>query len=304
MITLLYTIKKPFLPLKRDFFSFFLLLRFLCEKKVVYLHVEERPSSSFYAMSEKTYDKTERKIQRLFSRACAEYRLLEDGDRVLVAVSGGKDSLELLRLMSRQGKIHKPRITVEAAHVIMDNIPYETDRSFLQWFCDDLDITVRLLHTSFDDTASAEGGVTRHRRKTKCFLCSWYRRKALFEYARDHGFTKVAFGHHQDDFLVTMLMNMTFEGSLHSISPMMPMRHYPFKVIRPLCLVPESLIATVAKTLCFERQKTLCPFEKASRREDMTQVFRTLEGMNPEARYSMWRALEKVSTTSDEEEDV
>ena len=74
---------------------------------------------------------TETKITRLFKRACAEHLLLEDGDRVLVAVSGGKDSLELVRLFSRQMRIHKPRIEAEAAHVIMDNIPYETKTSRL-----------------------------------------------------------------------------------------------------------------------------------------------------------------------------
>ena len=74
-------------------------------------------------MSEKNISKTERKIQRLFSKACAEYQLLTDGDRVLIAVSGGKDSIELTRLLARQAKILRPRIEVEAAHVIMDNIP-------------------------------------------------------------------------------------------------------------------------------------------------------------------------------------
>ena len=250
-------------------------------------------------MSKKENDNTERKIQRLFSRACAEYRLLEDGDKVLVAVSGGKDSLELTRLMARQGKIHRPHITVAAAHVIMDNIPYETERTFLEKFCQENDIELHILHTRFDE--EREGNEEERKRKTKCFLCSWYRRKALFEYARDNGYNKVAFGHHQDDFIITMLMNMTFLGSTHSMRPMMTMKHYPFKVIRPLCLVAEKMIADVAERQNFESQKTPCPYERTSRREDMTSVFRQLEALNPEARYSLWRVLQGSDTNNYEE---
>lgn len=251
-------------------------------------------------MSEKNISKTERKIQRLFSKACAEYQLLTDGDRVLIAVSGGKDSIELTRLLARQAKILKPRIEVEAAHVIMDNIPYETSRTFLENFCHDLGIKLHIIHTSFSEEEQPESKATERRRKTKCFLCSWYRRKALFEYARNNGFTRIAFGHHQDDLLITMLMNMTFEGSFGTIAPVMTMRHFPFSIIRPLCLVPEHLISEVAEEQHFERQKTLCPYEKASRRDDMTEVFRTLERMNPEARYSMWRAMESCSSQTKE----
>ena len=236
-------------------------------------------------------EKTERKIQRMFSRACSEYSLLEDGDRVLVALSGGKDSLELVRLMARQQHILKPRIMVEAAHVVMDNIPYETDLRFITSFCERQGVRLNVIHTSFDEERP---DTKARKRKTRCFLCSWQRRKSLFTYAEENGFTKVALGHHQDDILVTMLMNMTFEGSMSTIRPMMRMEHYPIAVIRPLCLVPERLIATVAEGLGFERQKTPCPYEEVTMRQRMTEVFRTLENLNPEARYSMWRAMERM----------
>ena len=159
------------------------------------------------------------KIRRLFRKACADYRLLEDGDRVLVALSGGKDSLELVRLMAEQSRIHKPKIEVEVAHVIMDNIPYETDRTYIKEFCEQAGVKLHILHASFDESTD--------RRKTKCFLCSWHRRKALFSFARDNNFNKVALGHHMDDVLITMLMNLTFEGTTSSMQPMMKMRHYP-----------------------------------------------------------------------------
>lgn len=226
---------------------------------------------------------TEKKITRLFHQACAEYNLLADGDRVLVAVSGGKDSLELVRLMARQSRILKPRIEVAAAHVIMDNIPYETDRTYLTDFCREEGIELHILHSSFDESTD--------RRKTKCFLCSWNRRKTLFKFASDNGYNKVAFGHHMDDFLVTLLMNQTFEGTHSTMKPLMEMRHYPISVIRPLCLVHESMIQEMADKCGFQRQKVACPYETVTQRTRMTEVFHELEDINPEARYCLWRSI-------------
>lgn len=255
-------------------------------------------------MKQTEVEQLESKITRLFKRACAERHLLEDGDRVLVAVSGGKDSLELVRLMSRQARIHKPRIEAEAAHVIMDNIPYETERTYLENFCSENGIRLNVIHTSFDDSSAPQTSAMQRKRKTKCFLCSWYRRKALFEYAASNGFNKIAFGHHQDDFLVTFLMNLTFEGAAQTMQPRMQMKHYPVTVIRPLCLVPEHLITSLAQMLNFEKQKTPCPYEEKSRREDMTRIFHEMETLNPEARYSMWNAIDEKRETAGKEADL
>lgn len=231
------------------------------------------------------------RITRDFRRACAEYGLLADGDKVLVALSGGKDSLMLLKLMAMQSRIHKPAISVEAAHVLMDNIPYDTDRKYLQHFCDECGVKLHILHARFDER---ESDGTRRTNKPRCFLCAWHRRRALFDFATAHGFAKVAFGHHRDDFLVTMLMNLTFEGSVSSMKPAMPMRHYPVSVIRPLCLVSEADIQSVAEAEGFQKQKMPCPYEQVTMRAELTTVFRRLEQLNPEARYSMWRALQQT----------
>ena len=153
--------------------------------------------------------KIEKKVQRLFRTACADYRLLEDGDRVLVALSGGKDSLELLRLLGRQQKILKPKIEVEAIHVVMDNVPYVTDKEYLQATCDELGIKFHIVHTSFEEREDCK--------KPRCFMCSWNRRKAIFTFASDGGFNKVALGHHQDDVIVTYLMNIFYEGAIQTI---------------------------------------------------------------------------------------
>ena len=165
----------------------------------------------------------------------------------------------------------------------MDNIPYETDRSYLQAFCAENGVKLHILHSSFDESTDP--------RKTRCFLCAWNRRKTLFEFAVSQGFNKIALGHHMDDILVTLLMNITFEGSHSTMQPSLPLKHYPLTIIRPLCLVHEADIRLVAEELHFSKQKTLCPYEETTRRADMQAIFQQLEQMNPEARYSLWRSV-------------
>lgn len=228
----------------------------------------------------------ERQITRLFNRGCVDYGLLQDGDRILIALSGGKDSLELCRLLAHRSRIWQPRIEVEAAHVIMDNIPYESDRSYLLSFCEELGIRLHILHSRFDESTDP--------RKTKCFLCAWNRRKTLFEFAVANGFNKVALGHHMDDILTTFLMNMTFEGCISTMPPLLRLEHYPLSIIRPLCLVHERMIREHAIALNFHRQKTLCPYEEASNRAPMQEIFHRLEAMNPEARYNLWNAMQNI----------
>ncbi len=222
-------------------------------------------------------------IKKRFNKGCVNYRLLEDGDRILVALSGGKDSLLLLRLLAERSRIWRPKIHVEAAHVVMDNIPYETDRSYLQAFCDEAGIKLHILHSSFDESTD--------RRKTRCFLCAWNRRKTLFEFAVAQGFNKVALGHHMDDILTTFLLNITYEGNLSTMQPRLALEHYPITLIRPLCLVNEADIRTYAEAEGFHKQKTPCPYEEETRRASMNEVLHTLERLNPEARYSLWHAI-------------
>ena len=132
-------------------------------------------------------------LYKRFQKALTDYSMLSDGDRILIALSGGKDSLCLLEMLARRQRIIKPRIEVEAVHVRMRNIHYESDTTYLESFASLHSVPLHIITTEFDNTKKTN--------KPACFLCSWHRRKALFRFAQDNGFNKIALGHHMDDII-------------------------------------------------------------------------------------------------------
>lgn len=228
-----------------------------------------------------------KKLNERFVQAFATYKLLEDDDHVLIGLSGGKDSLLLTELLARRARISHPRFRVEAIHVRMENISYETDTSFLEQFCATLGVPLHLVTTNFEAASPEE------KQKPPCFLCSWYRRKQLFNLAQQLGCNKIALGHHQDDLLHTCLMNLLFQGRFDTMPARLKMVKMPLQIIRPLCLIPEKLISQYAELSHYEKQVKLCPYERDTNRTTARQLFEQAEALNPEVRFSMWNALER-----------
>ena len=226
----------------------------------------------------------------------ATYHLIEDDDRILVGLSGGKDSLLLAELLAKRAKIDHPRFSVEALHVRMENIHYETDTSYLQQFCDDLGVKLHVRTTRFEvlDESSLSNiqSSIKRRQKQPCFLCSWNRRKELFNLAQELDCNKIALGHHQDDILHTALMNLCFQSRFASMPARLKMRKMPLTIIRPLCMIQEKDIKAYAELQGYQKQQKLCPYETDSHRSDIKRLYEEMERISPEARYSIWGALE------------
>ena len=233
--------------------------------------------------------KLEEKLWKTFNKALGQFQLIDEDDRILVGLSGGKDSLCLLELMARRSKVHVPHFTVEALHVRMANIHYETDTTYLQSFCNRLGVPLHLITTSF---ATVPDGFPSGKQKPPCFLCSWQRRKQLFNIAQELNCTKIALGHHQDDIIHTALMNLTFQGHFSTMPAKLKMRKMPLSIIRPLCLCQEADIRAYAEQQGYEKQLKQCPYEKATNRTAAAELFAHIQQLNPEARYCIWRALE------------
>lgn len=229
-----------------------------------------------------------RKVEEKVKKAIYDYGLITDGDRILIGLSGGKDSLALVDLLGRRSKVYSPRFEVVVAHIVMTNIPYRSDLDYLKACADEHALPFFVRETSFD--ASTD------RRKSPCFLCSWMRRKALFSLAKEQHCNKIALAHHQDDMLVTLLMNMLYQGSVSTMPPKLKMTKFDMEIIRPLCLVEEEELRRIAAWKGFRSQTKLCPYETASRRKDAGMLLAQMEALNPEARYSLWHSMENIQT--------
>jgi len=229
-------------------------------------------------------EKLERKITSRFRKAVAGYRLIEDGDHVLIGLSGGKDSLCLLEMIGRMMRIERPLFSAEAIHIRMENVRYESDTGYLSDFAALYGIRLHTVTTRFD--------MSTDRRKSPCFLCSWNRRKQMFTMAQQLGCNKIALGHHADDIIHTAMMNQFFQGHFSTMPVRLKMRKMPVTIIRPLCLEAEADIRRYAEMRGYRKQKKLCPYETDSHRSDISRIFSQIEEMNPEARYSIWNALE------------
>lgn len=233
-------------------------------------------------------EKLMRRIQKCFNKGVVQYGLIEDGDKILVGLSGGKDSLALLELLALRSRIYKPKFSVVAAHVVMKNISYESDMDYLRFYAESLGVPFICYETSFDPSTDT--------RKSPCFLCSWNRRKALFTVAKEQGCNKIALGHHMDDILETLLMNMTFQGAFSTMPPKLVMRKFDMTIIRPMCLVHEADLLQMAAYRGYKKQIKNCPYEKDSNRSSIKEVFHTLEKLNPEARYSLWGSMSNIQS--------
>lgn len=229
----------------------------------------------------------EERIRHRYREAVTRFELLEDGDNILVGVSGGKDSLCLLELLAAQARIYKPRITVQALHVRMENIHYETDTTWLDGFCQSLGIRLHVRTTRFDKPVAGQT------EKPPCFLCSWMRRKMLFRVAQELGCNKIALGHHQDDILHTALMNLLSQGRFSSMPVSMRMQKMPLTIIRPLCMEHEDDIVAIAASHHYEQQLKQCPYEQSTMRNTTRAMLNDMQEHYPEARYSIWKALER-----------
>jgi len=116
----------------------------------------------------------------------------------------------------------------------------------------------------------------------------------LFTVAKEQGCNKIALGHHMDDILETLLMNITYQGAFGSMPPRLVMKKFDMTIIRPMCLVHESDLAELAAIRNYRKQVKNCPYESQSSRSVMKGILHRLEEMNPEARYSLWGSMSNV----------
>lgn len=218
------------------------------------------------------------------NRAIYEFDMIRDGDRVAVAVSGGKDSCALLHLLlTRQGTVAE-RYQLVALHVQMNPAGLPDLRPILEpWFVRlGVEYTFVPLELQAHDTLPLS-----------CQRCTWNRRKALFLQAHALGCNKLAFAHHADDAAETTLLNLLFSGRLQTLSPRLDFFDHTITLIRPLIYLEESRLTRLARALQLPYTELPCPNANTSRRAWIRRWLADAGRNRRQIRANLWRATRR-----------
>lgn len=233
-----------------------------------------------------------RKLMRRMMRTASFWRLIEPEDRILVAISGGKDSYTLLDLLWEAKK--RAPFSFELIAVHLDQVQPGYDGSEMVRWLEASEIPFEILR---EDTYSI---VVENSKpgQAYCFLCSRLRRGILYSAAERLGCNKLAFGHHREDALETLLMNLCFAGKMQGMPARYTTDDGRFVVIRPLVECPEAEIAAFAEERRFPIIPcNLCGSQEGLQREAMKELLSTLEAKIPDVRNVMLQAMRNIRPT-------
>ncbi|HOY09156.1 MAG TPA: ATP-binding protein [Candidatus Omnitrophota bacterium] len=228
-------------------------------------------------------------ISSKIGQAIGDYNLVEEGDKILVAVSGGKDSLTLLHLLEARRGWSPVYFEIKAAHI-------ETDMACSTAVPKSpLEEMFRALGVPYYFRAMK---VLDDQARTTCFWCSWNRRKMLFNLAAETGCNKVALGHHKDDIIETILLNLFYKGEVSTMQPRQEMFKGQCVIIRPLCYVEERMTHRFAQESGFPMQTQHCPFGEDTQRRRMKEMICQLQKETPgtNIKTNIFNSVARVNT--------
>lgn len=236
--------------------------------------------------NQKEYQLLQKKIKTKTGKAIAEFGLIEQGDRILLGVSGGKDSMSLLHILANRAKYGKDKIHIEAALIQINNLPIKLNTQYLIDICKQLDVPFQIHKIEIPDNDN--------RGKNICFLCSWYRRKALFDIAKKLNCNKIALGHNMDDAIETLLMNMAYQGSISSTPASLDLFEGKIKLIRPLIKLTNKELKDYARFLEIPDEIKNCPHERESSRAIIAELIQKLEEQNKSTKYNLFNSMMNI----------
>jgi tRNA 2-thiocytidine biosynthesis protein TtcA len=235
------------------------------------------------------FKKLKKRIMHLTGQAIADYRMIEDGDKVMVCLSGGKDSYAMLDMLSHLQK--KAPIRFEILAVNLDQGQPGFPVKVLPEYLTRLGIAYRILE---EDTYSIVQDLI-PAGKTTCSLCSRLRRGILYSCARREGATKIALGHHRDDLLETLFLNLFYNGTMKSMPPKLLSDDGTNVVIRPLAYVKEADLATYATYREFPIIPCdLCGSQENLKRREIKRMLASWEAREPGRMDVIFRGLRNV----------
>lgn len=222
-------------------------------------------------------------------KADEAFGLIREGDRIFIGVSGGKDSLVLVRALSLYRFFAKKDYTLVAGMLGMGL--HAVDTTAIEAYCADAGVPFHFQDTSI-------GPIIFHERKESnpCSLCARMRRAKLNEWAKVQNCNKLALGHHSDDVVETFLLNLVYEGRLGTFSPLTWMDRSDIVQIRPMVFATEKQVRAAATRLHAPVTKSRCPVDGNTRREDMKQALEKWERQHPGLRQNLMHAIATTGT--------
>lgn len=227
------------------------------------------------------------KAQKLFSyvrKAVEDYNMIQDGDKIAVGISGGKDSLAMLYALSGLRRFYPAKFDIVGITVDLGFDIQDFDK--IKAYCDELDVEYHIVKTEIANI------VFNDRQETNpCSLCAKMRKGSLNDLAKELGCNKIAYAHHKDDMIETMFLSLLYEGRFHCFSPVTYLDRMDLTVIRPLMYVPELDVIGFSKKYELPVAKSQCPVDGHTKREYVKQLVKQLNAENPGCKERFFRAL-------------
>lgn len=232
-------------------------------------------------------DSFKMKLQQLYSytrKALEDYQMIEEGDKIAIGISGGKDSLTLLYALHGLMRFYPKKFSIEAITV---DLGFENlNLAAIGALCDELNINYHIVKTEIADIVFKE-----RKEASPCSLCAKMRKGALNSRALELGCNKIAYAHHKDDVIETMIMSLLYEGRFHSFSPYTYLDKMKLVVIRPLLYINEADIIGFQKKYQLPVVKSPCPMDGNTKRAYAKDLIRKLNIENPGVKERMFRAV-------------
>ena len=228
-------------------------------------------------------------MQRILShmrKAIEEYNMIDEGDKIAVCLSGGKDSITMLHAFKSLQRFYPKKFELIA--ISIDPGFEFFDTKFLQKICDNLDIPLFI-----EESHAKEIVFDIRKEKNPCSLCANLRRGVINSVAIREGCNKIALGHNQDDVLETFLLNLLYTGNIGTFAPMSYMDRTKITLIRPLIYTPEKDTKRFIKKNNLSVMPKVCPMDGTSKREDMKQLIYTLGKKIPMVRANLFGAIQR-----------
>lgn len=227
------------------------------------------------------------KLQQLLSytrKAVDEYQMIEEGDKIAVGISGGKDSLTLLYALHDLMRFYPKQFSI---HAVTVDLGFENlDLKPIRALCEELGVPYTVVSTQIAQIVFEE-----RRESNPCSLCAKMRKGALNEAIKKTGCNKVAYAHHKDDIVETMLMSLIYEGRFHSFSPRTYLDRMDLTVIRPMMYVNEADVIGFQHKYHLPVAKSPCPADGYTKRQYVKELLQKLNQENPGVKERMFSAV-------------